>query len=216
LHKTPIIILAVLSAAASLCAADPRFGSLRLTSEPDSAQVFLDGTLRGTTPLEVPAIPPGRHQLVVRKPGYWKYPKMLAFEGGKRTVGNARLVAVTQAERDSAHAADSLRAVADGRPVPDKDAYVAVDKSPRLVKKVDPIYPVAGGDEVPGGKVFVQMLIDVDGRVLRADIAKSSGSRELDDAAVEAALQWVFTPAIAPGDHPVRVWVMQAFTFKQH
>ncbi len=30
MHKTPIIILAVLAAAASLCPADPRFGSLKL------------------------------------------------------------------------------------------------------------------------------------------------------------------------------------------
>lgn len=98
--------------------------------------------------------------------------------------------------------------------IPDKNAYVAVDKSPELVKKVDPVYPEFAKNLGTAGKVYVQMLIDVDGHVLRADVAKSSGNASLDEAAVEAAKQWLFTPAIAPGGKAVRVWVMQAFTFK--
>jgi protein TonB len=98
--------------------------------------------------------------------------------------------------------------------IPDKNAYVAVDKSPELIKKVDPVYPEFAKNLGTAGKVYVQMLIDVDGHVIRADVAKSSGNASLDEAAVEAAKQWLFTPAIAPGGKAVRVWVMQAFTFK--
>jgi protein TonB len=98
--------------------------------------------------------------------------------------------------------------------IPDKNTYVAVDKSPELIKKVDPVYPVIAKNFGTAGKVYVQMLIDVDGRVVRADVAKSSGNADLDEAAVEAAKKWLFTAAIAPSGKPVRVWVMQAFTFK--
>lgn len=98
--------------------------------------------------------------------------------------------------------------------IPDKSAYVAVDKNPEPIKAPQPVYPEFAKNLGTSGKVFVQMLIDVDGRVIRADIARSSGNASLDEAAVEAAKKWLFTPAIAPGGKPVRVWVMQAFTFK--
>jgi TonB family protein len=98
--------------------------------------------------------------------------------------------------------------------IPDKSAYVAVDKAPEVLKGPQPVYPDIAKKAGIGGKVFVQMLIDVDGHVVRADIAKSSGNTALDEAAVEAAKQWLFTPAIAPGGKPVRVWVMQSFTYK--
>ncbi len=98
--------------------------------------------------------------------------------------------------------------------IPDKGAYVAVDKNPELIKFVTPVYPDIAKKAGIGGKVFVQMLIDVDGHVIRADVARSSGNVSLDDAAVEAAKQCIFTPAIAPGGKPTRVWVMQPFTFK--
>jgi TonB family protein len=47
-----------------------------------------------------------------------------------------------------------------------------------------------------------------------AVVGKSSGNTALDEAAVEAAKQNIFTPAIAPGGKPVRVWVMYPVVFK--
>ncbi len=98
--------------------------------------------------------------------------------------------------------------------IPDKSAYVAVDKSPEVIKSVEPVYPDIAKNLGTAGRVYVQMLIDVDGRVIRADVARSSGNASLDEAAIEAAKKWLFTPAIAPGGKPVRVWVMQPFVFK--
>lgn len=200
---------------AAQCLADPRFGSLKISSEPDSAQVYLDGALRGMTPADISAVLPGKHLLVVRKPGYKKYSKVLTFEGGKRVVGNAKLEAMTQAEADSVRSADSARTAAEAvGTTPDKGAYVAVDKAPELIYRTEPIYPEAAMQYGITGKVFVQILIDIDGTVIKAEVAKSSRNELLDAAAVEAALQWKFTPAIASGNKPVRVWVMQSFTFK--
>jgi hypothetical protein len=44
-------------------------GGLRLTTDPAGAQVWLDGTLRGGTPLALAGLRPGRHTVVVRGPG---------------------------------------------------------------------------------------------------------------------------------------------------
>jgi TonB family protein len=202
------------------CHADPRFASLKVTSVPADAHVFFDGQMRGTTPIEIPGIAPGKHQLVVRKNGYRRFAQYLTFEAGKRQVGNITLDTLTQAEIDSARVADSLQFVRrmesrfPNDSIPDKNAYVAVDKNPVPLIMPQPEYPDEAKSAGIGGKVFIQILIDIDGHVVRADVAKSSGDQSLDDAAVAAAQQWKFSPALAPCNKPVRVWVMQAFTFR--
>ncbi|MDO9027196.1 MAG: energy transducer TonB, partial [bacterium] len=57
------------------------------------------------------------------------------------------------------------------------------------------------------------LLIGTDGHVRKADVAKSSGFEDLDEAAVEAAKQFIFTPAVAPGGKAVPVWVMYPVVF---
>jgi hypothetical protein len=42
-------------------------GQLRVTSSPVSAEVYVDGTLRGTTPIVV-ELPPGKHAVRVGSP----------------------------------------------------------------------------------------------------------------------------------------------------
>lgn len=54
------------------------------------------------------------------------------------------------------------------------------------------------------GTVLLQVLVDVDGRPLRVEVQKSSGHRELDDAARKFVLRhWTFRPA-TQGGHPVQ------------
>lgn len=98
--------------------------------------------------------------------------------------------------------------------VPDRQAYVAVDKMPEIVKAGRAVYPDIVKKAGIEGKVFLQLLIDFDGHVKMAVVAKSSGNVSLDEAAVEAGKQCIFTPAVAPGGKPVRVWVMWPVTFK--
>jgi TonB family protein len=94
-----------------------------------------------------------------------------------------------------------------------KGEFFKMEKTPELIKRVAPVYPLEAKDNDIQGKVILYLLIDIDGRVRQVDIAKSSGSALLDDAAKEVALQFVFTPAIAPGNKPVRVWVMYPVNF---
>ena len=45
-------------------------GSLKVESKPSPARVFLDGKERGITPLSIVNIPPGVHELDVKRPGF--------------------------------------------------------------------------------------------------------------------------------------------------
>ncbi|MFW5788438.1 MAG: PEGA domain-containing protein [Spirochaetota bacterium] len=45
---------------------------LRVVSEPENARVYVDGRLRGSTPIDLESIEPGTHLLVVEKDGYYE------------------------------------------------------------------------------------------------------------------------------------------------
>lgn len=95
-----------------------------------------------------------------------------------------------------------------------KGIYFDMDKIPELVKKVAPVYPKEAKANGIQGKVIIYLLIDIDGKVKQVDIAASSGSVLLDEAAKEASSKFEFTPAILSDNKPVRVWVLYPVTFK--
>jgi protein TonB len=97
--------------------------------------------------------------------------------------------------------------------IPDK-GYIALERFPELVKRVDPVYPSIAVSTGSQGRVCLQALLDIDGRVTRVEVSQSSGNPALDDAAVTAVRQWVFTPAIAPGGKPTRVWQSCPISFR--
>jgi protein TonB len=97
--------------------------------------------------------------------------------------------------------------------VPDRGTYVAMERTPEVVRTVKPEYPEIPKKAGIEGKVYLQLLIDHDGHVMRVEVARSSGNSALDEAAVDAAKKILFTPAIAPGGKTVRVWVSYPVTF---
>jgi TonB family protein len=97
--------------------------------------------------------------------------------------------------------------------IPDRTAFVAVEKNPEVIRHAKVEYPEIAKRAQAEGRVYLQLLIDVDGRVMRVELAKSSGNPVLDEAALEAGKTVLFTPAIAPGGKATRVWVMYPVTF---
>jgi len=63
------------------------------------------------------------------------------------------------------------------------------------------------------GRVVVRMLVDEQGRVAEAYVAKTSGYSSLDEAAVAAVKKYRFLPALKNGK-PIKRWVEQEFLFK--
>lgn len=75
--------------------------------------------------------------------------------------------------------------------VPDREATVA--------SQVAPDYPVVAARKREQGTVLVRAEVDAGGKPTMVEVARRSGSRELDRAAVDAVKRWTFEPAIRDG-----------------
>jgi protein TonB len=98
---------------------------------------------------------------------------------------------------------------------PPPNTFVYTDEMPALVRAVEPRYPDLAREAGVEGTVKVQILVGLDGRVIRAIIAPHGSIPMLDEAALEAARASVFTPALANGKS-VKVWVGQQYRFRLH
>ena len=89
---------------------------------------------------------------------------------------------------------------------------VPLDREPQIVKKVEPRYPAAALQAGLEGRVIVKMWVETDGKVKKVVVLKSD-NEVFNEAAIEAAEQFVFSPAYL-NNQPVAVWVSYPFRFK--
>jgi TonB family protein len=94
-------------------------------------------------------------------------------------------------------------------PPPD---FVPYEKEPTVVKKVEPKYPDIALRAGLEGNVFLKVWVTKEGKVREAVIIKSD-AEIFNQAARDAALLWVFTPAVMQKG-PVAVWVSIPFRFR--
>ena len=98
---------------------------------------------------------------------------------------------------------------------PEPGEIVIVDELPNPIRCGEARYPDLAREAGVEGVVRVLMLVGLDGRVQRAIIAPGGSIPMLDEAALAASRQCVFTPALANG-HPVKVWVSRNYHFTLH
>ncbi len=94
---------------------------------------------------------------------------------------------------------------------PGMDEFIPVEKQPQIVKRVIPRYPDMALRAGLEGTVWVKILVDKDGLPKKAVVVKSTAEL-FNDSAVEAAMKFVFTPAVM-NNGPVKVWVSIPFKF---
>ena len=94
-------------------------------------------------------------------------------------------------------------------PPPD---FVPYEKEPVVVRKVDPKYPEIALRAGLEGNVYLKVWVDKEGKVRKAVVLKSD-AEIFNQAAIDAATQWVFTPAVMQKG-PVSVWVSIPFRFR--
>lgn len=95
---------------------------------------------------------------------------------------------------------------------PDINAFTPVEKQPEVVVSVPPVYPDLAKRAGVEGTVYVKILVNKQGKAIKAVIMKSE-SEVFNQPAIDAALKFVFTPAIQHKS-PVMVWVVVPFKFK--
>ncbi len=106
--------------------------------------------------------------------------------------------------------------VPENPPAPDAGGPVRLTSDvvkPRLIKKVNPVYPEIARQVGIEGVVEIEAVISGNGRVIDAKIIRGLDSSGLNKAALEAVLQWEFTPALLNGV-PVDVYMMLKVVFE--
>lgn len=78
----------------------PAFGYLTIESSPSGAEVYVDGSYKGTTPITLELSPVG-HKVKIKKEGYEDYTKTVTVEAGKSVSVSARLVAIPISQETS-------------------------------------------------------------------------------------------------------------------
>ena len=96
--------------------------------------------------------------------------------------------------------------------LPAPDEFVPHEVEPQMIKEQKPVYPRLAEQAGITGVVWVKALVDKDGTVKKAMVAKSSGTESLDEAAVKAAYKCIYKPAIQNG-RPIAVWVVYKVEF---
>jgi hypothetical protein len=66
-------------------------GCLEVVSKPDGASVYLDGRPFGKTPTVIVGIPPGIHELVIKKRLFFEVCKEICIDEGEKERVNVRL-----------------------------------------------------------------------------------------------------------------------------
>jgi TonB family protein len=91
--------------------------------------------------------------------------------------------------------------------------FVAVDVPPTPTKRGTPEYPEEALSQGLEGHVWIKVWVTKHGNVRKAEVIKSSNT-VFDQAALKAAREFEFTPAML-GGKPVDVWVSIPFRFKR-
>jgi TonB family protein len=87
-----------------------------------------------------------------------------------------------------------------------------IDEQPTPIKTASPLYPKTALKDTLEGAVFLRVLIDERGLVVKIEVEK--GVREdLNAAAIDAMKQWTFKPPTRKGK-PVQTSVVVPFRFR--
>ena len=92
------------------------------------------------------------------------------------------------------------------------NASVAV--MPRIIRKIDPVYPAAERNAGITGSGVVRLLVNTNGTVDEVTLVSSSGNANLDQAGINAAYKWRFTSAVGTNGQKVRCYLRLPFTFR--
>ena len=172
------------------------------------------GPIEVTPVIEQPVEPPPEPQKFeptpVRPTIFIPKPIVVATEPQKDTIAAEVIdkVIPPPATIQPSRPAETVTPPAATRPAAEKRTAVLADAS----ACVKPDYPARAARDGATGTVNLALLVGVDGRVTDARVDKSSGSRDLDKAAVAALSLCKFKPATV-GGVPEPAWAQIAYVW---
>ena len=93
----------------------------------------------------------------------------------------------------------------------EQSAGMKADKLPEIIETARPDYPELAKRAGIEGKVFVKILVDVNGIPKKADVLKSE-NEIFNQPAIDAAMKSKFTAALKEGK-PIEFWIVLPFKF---
>ncbi len=98
--------------------------------------------------------------------------------------------------------------------LPAPDEFIPFEEAPVQVNQVQPLYPPLAQRAGIEGAVWINVLVDKEGKVRDVIVVRDSGANAgFEEAAVDAAYKTVWKPAIANGQ-PIAVWATYKVEFK--
>ena len=74
-----------------------------------------------------------------------------------------------------------------------------VDQPPRIIRKIDPLYPFAAKRKNIQGSVTLRFIVTKEGKVIEPSVVKGDPPDIFDNSALKAILRWRFKPAVKDG-----------------
>lgn len=87
-----------------------------------------------------------------------------------------------------------------------------IDEPPRVMKKIDPIYPYSAKRRRIQGEVTLRFIVTKEGEVVKPAVVKGEPPGVFDESALRAIVKWQFKPAIKDGE-AVDVLIIAPFRF---
>jgi TonB family protein len=152
-------------------------------------------------------LPAGEYEFEVIKPGFETYDiPQVTLDSGRdfsqavmlKVGGITERVQVTPENSDKAAVTDRAN---------DKPSRIRVGgniEAAKLINKVQPVYPESAKSAGVQGTVVLHAVIGVDGRPLSLRVINGQVDPDLAKSAVEAVVQWRYTPTLLNGE-PIEV-----------
>jgi len=98
---------------------------------------------------------------------------------------------------------------------PGADEFIAVEQMPEQIYMAQPVYPAVAKKSGAEGDVWIKALIDKHGKVIEAMISKETKPGVgFGEAALAAATQCTYKPAVGEDGNPVMVWAAYKVAFR--
>ena len=159
------------------------------------------------------ALPAGEYEMKVLKRGFEEYKVQVTLEPGRDFSHSMTLKVGAVSEEVDVVAEGTAKALPGTAGGPTRIRLGGDIQAPKLLDKMQPIYPAAAKAAGVEGTVILHAIIGMKGDPLSLRVVNTQVDPELARAAVEAVSKWRYSPTLLNGD-PIEVDTTVMVNFK--